>query len=235
MCKPFLWRSIGCVSYGVFTIFLLFWCKSEEGFNESWVLLLTISFYVRTLSECRGPFNLSGLWSQWPVMSRRRVGWDTRRRRRTAVGGRRGRGSPAPPPSCWPRRSASLRSRSRLSFLWIRIRARICKRLWNPGIDSEEPTPPAFVAWRGGTTNKVDVPASQAGNRFLSSLKGLQICRVGIKKPTQKNPPKKPQKNPPKKTHYKWVFWVSLFFFKFLIFYENNTNFSLSNRFFMNK
>jgi hypothetical protein len=28
------------------------------------------------------------------------------------------------------------------------------------------------------------------------------------------------------------VFW---FFFKFLICYENNTNFSLSNRFFMNK
>ena len=25
--------------------------------------------------------------------------------------------------------------------------------------------------------------------------------RVGIKKPTQKNPPKKTQKNPPKKTH----------------------------------
>ncbi len=51
-----------------------------------------------------------------------------------------------------------------------------------------------------------------------------------------KNPPKKTQKNPPKKTHLKWVF---LFFFgvflNFLFFYENNTNFSLSNRFFMNK
>jgi hypothetical protein len=49
--------------------------------------------------------------------------------------------------------------------------------------------------------------------------------RVGIKKPTQKNPKK-------------WVFLVFfgfLGFFKFYIFYENNTNFSLSNRFFMNK
>ncbi len=39
-----------------------------------------------------------------------------------------------------------------------------------------------------------------------------------------KNPPKKPTKNV--------FFW---FFFNFLIFYENNTNFSLRNRFFINK
>jgi hypothetical protein len=42
--------------------------------------------------------------------------------------------------------------------------------------------------------------------------------RVGIKKPTQKTHLKKPTEN---------VF--------FLIFYGDNTNFSLSNRFFMNK
>ncbi len=30
---------------------------------------------------------------------------------------------------------------------------------------------------------------------------GCGFFRVGIKKPTQKNPPKKTQKNPPKKTH----------------------------------
>jgi hypothetical protein len=48
------------------------------------------------------------------------------------------------------------------------------------------------------------------------------------KKPTQKNPPKKPTKN----VFFWGVFWG---FFKFFIFYENNTNFSLSNRFFMNK
>jgi hypothetical protein len=38
------------------------------------------------------------------------------------------------------------------------------------GIDSA-----AYVPWRASTTNRVVVEASQAGNRFLSSLKGLQI------------------------------------------------------------
>jgi hypothetical protein len=56
-----------------------------------------------------------------------------------------------------------------------------------------------------------------------------QVNRVGIKKPTQKKPT---QKNPLKKNPLKMVF---LGFFKFFIFYENNINFSLSNRFFMNK
>ncbi len=51
--------------------------------------------------------------------------------------------------------------------------------------------------------------------------------RVGIKKPTQKNPPKKTHlKNPLK------IFFLG--FFKFSIFYVNNTNLSLSNRIFMN-
>ncbi len=54
-------------------------------------------------------------------------------------------------------------------------RARICKRLRKLGIDSEDSIPPAHVAWRAGTTNRVVVPARQAGNRFLVSLKGLQI------------------------------------------------------------
>ncbi len=54
-------------------------------------------------------------------------------------------------------------------------RARICKRLWSPGIDSGESTPPGYVAWRAGTINMVAVPARQAGNRFLGSLKDLQI------------------------------------------------------------
>jgi hypothetical protein len=48
-------------------------------------------------------------------------------------------------------------------------RARICKRLRSPGIDS------ACVVWRANTTNRVFVPARQAGNRFLGTLKGLQI------------------------------------------------------------
>jgi hypothetical protein len=54
-------------------------------------------------------------------------------------------------------------------------RARICKRLWSPEIDSEESTPPSYIAWRAGTPNRVVVQARQAGNRFLGSLKGLQI------------------------------------------------------------
>ncbi len=38
-----------------------------------------------------------------------------------------------------------------------------------PGIDSEDSIPRACVAWRAGTTNRVVVPAHQAGNRFLGS------------------------------------------------------------------
>ncbi len=63
-------------------------------------------------------------------------------------------------------------------YLWpfLRvIRARICKRLRRPGIDSEDSIPPAYGAWRAGTINRVVVPARQAGNRFLCSFKGLQI------------------------------------------------------------
>jgi hypothetical protein len=53
--------------------------------------------------------------------------------------------------------------------------ARICKRLRRPGIDSEDSTPPAYVTLRADTTYRVVVPARQAGNRWLGSLKGLQI------------------------------------------------------------
>jgi hypothetical protein len=42
-------------------------------------------------------------------------------------------------------------------------------------IDSEESISLAYVACRPGTTNRIVVPARQAGNRFLGSLKGLQI------------------------------------------------------------
>ncbi len=57
------------------------------------------------------------------------------------------------------------------------VRARVCKReIRSPGIDFEESIPIAFyAAWRTGTTYRVDVPTRQAGNRFLGSLKGLQI------------------------------------------------------------
>jgi hypothetical protein len=56
--------------------------------------------------------------------------------------------------------------------MWL---ARICKCLWSPGIESEESISLTYVAWRAGTKNSVVVPARQAGNRFLVSLKALQI------------------------------------------------------------
>ncbi len=60
-------------------------------------------------------------------------------------------------------------------FHVLLCRARICKRLWSPEIDSKESIQPAYVAWWAGTTNRVVVPARQAGNRFLGSFKGLKI------------------------------------------------------------
>jgi hypothetical protein len=56
-----------------------------------------------------------------------------------------------------------------------KYKARICKRFKSTGIDFEESIPPAYLSCRAGTTNKVVVPARQAGSRFLGSLKGLQI------------------------------------------------------------
>jgi len=55
------------------------------------------------------------------------------------------------------------------------IRARICKRLRSPEIYYKESIPPAYVAWRAVTSNRVVVSARQTGNRFLGFLKGLQI------------------------------------------------------------
>ncbi len=42
-------------------------------------------------------------------------------------------------------------------------------------MDSQEFIPLAYVAWRAGTSSRVVVPARQAGNRFLGSLKSIQI------------------------------------------------------------
>ncbi len=44
---------------------------------------------------------------------------------------------------------------------------------------AQESISPAYVAWRVGTISRVVVPARQAGNRFLGSLKGLQIRAQG--------------------------------------------------------
>jgi hypothetical protein len=43
------------------------------------------------------------------------------------------------------------------------------------GINSEELFSPAYGAWQADTANRVVVPTRQAGNRFLGSLKRLQI------------------------------------------------------------
>jgi hypothetical protein len=43
-----------------------------------------------------------------------------------------------------------------------------------------EPISPAYVVWRAGTSDRVVVPARQAGNRFLGSLQGLQILALQI-------------------------------------------------------
>jgi hypothetical protein len=45
---------------------------------------------------------------------------------------------------------------------------------------AEESIPPHYVARGAATTNRVVVPARQAGNRFLGSLKGLQIQAQGV-------------------------------------------------------
>ena len=42
-------------------------------------------------------------------------------------------------------------------------------------MDSEESISLAHVAWPAITTNRIFVPARQAGNRFPGSLKGSQI------------------------------------------------------------
>jgi hypothetical protein len=68
------------------------------------------------------------------------------------------------------------RNRVRIGlYIYRTPRARISKLLWSPGIDSNESIPPAYVAWRAGTTNKVVAPVRKAGNRFMDSLKGLQM------------------------------------------------------------
>jgi hypothetical protein len=54
-------------------------------------------------------------------------------------------------------------------------RARICKRFKRPGIDSKGLNLPVYRAWRAGTSNRVVVPAREAGNRSLGFLKRLQI------------------------------------------------------------
>jgi hypothetical protein len=81
--------------------------------------------------------------------------------------------SPLPPPHFFYKLSRFALQRRKI--IEKKPRARICKRLRSPGIDSKESIPPANAAWQAGTTNRVIAQARRAGNRFLDSLKGLQI------------------------------------------------------------
>ncbi len=92
---------------------------------------------------------------------------------------------PPPPPSHPPHPpSLGLNKRSGLEF-----RARICKRLRRPGIDSEDSIPPAYVAWRAGTTNRVVLPVPPGWESIPGLLKRFThtgsgrspyIARVGF-------------------------------------------------------
>jgi hypothetical protein len=59
------------------------------------------------------------------------------------------------------------------------LRGRICKRFRSPRISYKESIPLAYVACRAGTSYRVVVPARQAGNRLLGSLKGFEIRAQG--------------------------------------------------------
>jgi hypothetical protein len=67
-------------------------------------------------------------------------------------------------------RNHTAKARGYIKVRALIIRARICKRY-----GGQESIPPAYQAWRAGTTNRVIVPARWAGNRFLGSFKGLKI------------------------------------------------------------
>ncbi len=82
--------------------------------------------------------------------------------------------------------------------IYLLIRAWICNRLRSLGIDSngyrififepefvnvfgaQESIPLAYVAWLARTSNRVVLSARQAGNRFLGSLKSLNIHVRGL-------------------------------------------------------
>jgi hypothetical protein len=65
---------------------------------------------------------------------------------------------------------------TRYKMEYVVIRARICKRLRSPEIDSKESIPLAYVAWRAGTVTLFVVPVHRRAesiprNLFLDSLK----------------------------------------------------------------
>jgi hypothetical protein len=68
----------------------------------------------------------------------------------------------------------------------------------------------SFFRYGAPAYQTVSLPGCKVSNTPSTAGYGIDVAdtiaswvksRVGIKKPTQKNPPKKTQKNPPKKTH----------------------------------
>ncbi len=78
----------------------------------------------------------------------------------------------------------------------------------------------AWLGYRAEIVDEVGLGHAHAGVSDVKDVSLLVRLDSGL---AIKNPPKKPTKN------------GFLDFFKFLVFYENNINFSLWNRFFMNK
>ena len=64
-------------------------------------------------------------------------------------------------------------------------RARICKRLWSPGIDSEDSIPPAYVAWRAAVRQiELSYRPARLGIDSWAPSTGLQIRALdGIWRP----------------------------------------------------
>jgi hypothetical protein len=83
--------------------------------------------------------------------------------------------------SIHPRASERARGRTRLlppsTRPLLHNWARICKRFRNPGIDSKESIPPAYVTWRASTTNRVLV--HRMAESIPELLKHLQIRALG--------------------------------------------------------
>jgi hypothetical protein len=78
--------------------------------------------------------------------------------------------------------------------------------------------------WSGGVTSHKAIK-EEATEKPAAAKETIPLLRfVSQAGLAIKNPPKKPTQKPTQKNPLKMFFWG---FFKFLIFYENNTNFSL--------
>jgi hypothetical protein len=107
---------------------------------------------------------------------------------------------------------------------WLHLQSRKVTFVWTEDVDWIDNAQQIF--WQ--ENDKCLLLATDWSGRLLFFLCS-RYSQAGL---ALKNPPKKTQKTHLKKPT-KNVFFFG--FFKFINFYENNTNFSLSNRFFMNK